>query len=91
LKLDLYKALARTKLDALKIESFVQNAMMWDKIYAKFKVEKETYDAACTKHGLEQAEVVCPILGNTACEVTKVSNGQIVNESNSSVDLSRDS
>ena len=50
LRIGCFKALERTKDDQMQEEFLVQDSIMIDKMYARFKVEKETYNQAILMH-----------------------------------------
>jgi hypothetical protein len=47
-----FKALRRTKEHLIQEEFAVQNEILYDKLFAKFKVEQDTYNQALSLHNL---------------------------------------
>ena len=69
LRINAFKALERTKQDQVKSEFAVQNEILCDKLFAKFKVEKETYNQALIYHELPQDPQVKAIMAQVDAKV----------------------
>ena len=60
-----FKALERTKPDMVKEEFIIQNEIATDRMYAKFKVERDTYNQAIVLHKLTQDKGVQDLIHAT--------------------------
>ena len=60
-----FKALKRTKEDLMQEEFAVQNEILYDKLYTKFKVEQDTYNQALSLHKLNLDPEVQAIVAKT--------------------------
>lgn len=78
LRINAFKALERTRQDKVKEEFAIQNEILCDKLFAKFKVEKETYNQALIYHELPQDPQLKAIMAQVDAKVPSELRDKII-------------